>query len=188
MSGISSQARGIKHKNWKLGSVLCFAEAVSQVRKSDGWGHWKFSFFQLFLPKKLSPWKLVTARLWSGQGQFKFLCMIPSISTITFFFKGPHLSPSLPPLSICLCRDIMSIYKEPPPGMFVVPDPQDMTKVKWQVPWPKAFTPSPHLHLSLKVSRNQVKSRWDLIDLAICTYVSVDPITNLMQFIQLILV
>lgn len=24
----------------------------------------------------------------------------------------------------------MSIYKEPPPGMFVVPDPQDMTKVK----------------------------------------------------------
>lgn len=25
----------------------------------------------------------------------------------------------------------MSIYKEPPPGMFVVPDPQDMTKVKW---------------------------------------------------------
>lgn len=29
------------------------------------------------------------------------------------------------------CRDIMSIYKEPPPGMFVVPDPQDMTKVKW---------------------------------------------------------
>ena len=31
---------------------------------------------------------------------------------------------------VCLCRDIMSIYKEPPPGMFVVPDPQDMTKVK----------------------------------------------------------
>ncbi|KAF6717594.1 Ubiquitin-conjugating enzyme E2 Z [Oryzias melastigma] len=26
-------------------------------------------------------------------------------------------------------RDIMSIYKEPPPGMFVVPDPQDMTKI-----------------------------------------------------------
>lgn len=24
----------------------------------------------------------------------------------------------------------MAIYKEPPPGMFVVPDPQDMTKVK----------------------------------------------------------
>lgn len=24
----------------------------------------------------------------------------------------------------------MSIYKEPPPGMFVVPDPQDMTKVR----------------------------------------------------------
>lgn len=23
----------------------------------------------------------------------------------------------------------MSIYKEPPPGMFVVPDPHDMTKV-----------------------------------------------------------
>lgn len=32
---------------------------------------------------------------------------------------------------VCICRDIMSIYKEPPPGMFVVPDPQDMTKVKW---------------------------------------------------------
>ncbi|XP_068920442.1 ubiquitin-conjugating enzyme E2 Z [Petaurus breviceps papuanus] len=26
-------------------------------------------------------------------------------------------------------RDIMSIYKEPPPGMFVVPDPLDMTKI-----------------------------------------------------------
>ncbi|KAK2916060.1 hypothetical protein QQF64_024479 [Cirrhinus molitorella] len=26
-------------------------------------------------------------------------------------------------------RDIMSIYKEPPPGMFVVPDPHDMTKI-----------------------------------------------------------
>ncbi|XP_041095705.1 ubiquitin-conjugating enzyme E2 Z-like [Polyodon spathula] len=26
-------------------------------------------------------------------------------------------------------RDIMSIYKDPPPGMFVVPDPHDMTKV-----------------------------------------------------------
>lgn len=24
----------------------------------------------------------------------------------------------------------MSIYKEPPPGMFVVPDPHDMTKVR----------------------------------------------------------
>lgn len=31
---------------------------------------------------------------------------------------------------LSVCRDIMSIYKEPPPGMFVVPDPQDMTKVK----------------------------------------------------------
>ncbi|KFO05236.1 UBE2Z enzyme, partial [Centropus bengalensis] len=28
-----------------------------------------------------------------------------------------------------LFRDIMSIYKEPPPGMFVVPDPHDMTKI-----------------------------------------------------------
>ncbi|XP_036391667.1 ubiquitin-conjugating enzyme E2 Z-like [Megalops cyprinoides] len=26
-------------------------------------------------------------------------------------------------------RDIMSIYKEPPPGMFVIPDPHDMTKI-----------------------------------------------------------
>ncbi|NXJ03407.1 UBE2Z enzyme, partial [Odontophorus gujanensis] len=36
------------------------------------------------------------------------------------------------PSSACLLRikrDIMSIYKEPPPGMFVVPDPHDMTKV-----------------------------------------------------------
>lgn len=44
------------------------------------------------------------------------------------------------PLSIPLFRDIMSIYKEPPPGMFVVPDPQDMTKVKCQVPSDKAFS------------------------------------------------
>lgn len=29
----------------------------------------------------------------------------------------------------------MSIYKEPPPGMFVVPDPHDMTKVRedWEL-------------------------------------------------------
>ncbi|OWK50511.1 Ubiquitin-conjugating enzyme E2 Z, partial [Lonchura striata] len=36
------------------------------------------------------------------------------------------------PSAACLLRikrDIMSIYKEPPPGMFVVPDPQDMTKI-----------------------------------------------------------
>ncbi|NXK88611.1 UBE2Z enzyme, partial [Formicarius rufipectus] len=36
------------------------------------------------------------------------------------------------PSPACLLRikrDIMSIYKEPPPGMFVVPDPHDMTKV-----------------------------------------------------------
>lgn len=35
-------------------------------------------------------------------------------------------------LLVCVLRDIMSIYKEPPPGMFVVPDPQDMTKVNVQ--------------------------------------------------------
>ncbi|PKU31352.1 atp synthase f complex subunit mitochondrial [Limosa lapponica baueri] len=29
---------------------------------------------------------------------------------------------------ILFAMDIMSIYKEPPPGMFVVPDPHDMTK------------------------------------------------------------
>lgn len=37
-----------------------------------------------------------------------------------------------PASSACLLRikrDIMSIYKEPPPGMFVVPDPEDMTKI-----------------------------------------------------------
>ncbi|NXX74587.1 UBE2Z enzyme, partial [Urocolius indicus] len=36
------------------------------------------------------------------------------------------------PSPACLLRikrDIMSIYKEPPPGMFVVPDPHDMCKV-----------------------------------------------------------
>uniref|UniRef100_A0A8C5S9Q6 Ubiquitin-conjugating enzyme E2 Z n=1 Tax=Laticauda laticaudata TaxID=8630 RepID=A0A8C5S9Q6_LATLA len=36
------------------------------------------------------------------------------------------------PSAACLLRikrDIMSIYKEPPPGMFVVPDPHDMTKI-----------------------------------------------------------
>uniref|UniRef100_A0A8C3C679 Ubiquitin-conjugating enzyme E2 Z n=1 Tax=Cairina moschata TaxID=8855 RepID=A0A8C3C679_CAIMO len=32
-------------------------------------------------------------------------------------------------LIIGYARDIMSIYKEPPPGMFVVPDPHDMTKI-----------------------------------------------------------
>uniref|UniRef100_A0A4X2KL64 Ubiquitin-conjugating enzyme E2 Z n=1 Tax=Vombatus ursinus TaxID=29139 RepID=A0A4X2KL64_VOMUR len=32
-------------------------------------------------------------------------------------------------LIIGYARDIMSIYKEPPPGMFVVPDPLDMTKI-----------------------------------------------------------
>lgn len=42
-----------------------------------------------------------------------------------------HLWITLPKCSLLSlnCRDIMSIYKEPPPGMFVVPDPQDMTKV-----------------------------------------------------------
>ncbi|XP_077391831.1 ubiquitin-conjugating enzyme E2 Z [Festucalex cinctus] len=33
------------------------------------------------------------------------------------------------PAILRIKRDIMSIYKEPPPGMFVVPDPQDMTKI-----------------------------------------------------------
>lgn len=28
-------------------------------------------------------------------------------------------------------RDIMSIYNEPPPGMCIVPDKDDMTKVSW---------------------------------------------------------
>ncbi|XP_061701126.1 ubiquitin-conjugating enzyme E2 Z isoform X3 [Syngnathoides biaculeatus] len=35
------------------------------------------------------------------------------------------------PAILRIKRDIMSIYKEPPPGMFVVPDPQDMTKFFW---------------------------------------------------------
>ncbi|XP_077474635.1 ubiquitin-conjugating enzyme E2 Z isoform X8 [Stigmatopora argus] len=33
------------------------------------------------------------------------------------------------PAILRIKRDIMSIYKEPPPGMFIVPDPQDMTKI-----------------------------------------------------------
>jgi hypothetical protein len=40
-------------------------------------------------------------------------------------FPLPHSSYLL----LVLYRDIMSIYKEPPPGMFVVPDTVDMTKV-----------------------------------------------------------
>lgn len=51
----------------------------------------------------------------------------------TVLFKGfPFFSPlphSLPHPLLVLYRDIMSIYKEPPPGMFVVPDTVDMTKV-----------------------------------------------------------
>nr|XP_025852065.1 ubiquitin-conjugating enzyme E2 Z [Vulpes vulpes] len=43
-----------------------------------------------------------------------------------FFLSLPH---SLPYLLLMLYRDIMSIYKEPPPGMFVVPDTVDMTKI-----------------------------------------------------------
>ncbi|KAG2461032.1 IF2B1 protein, partial [Polypterus senegalus] len=34
-------------------------------------------------------------------------------------------------------KDIMSIYKEPPPGMFVVPDPHDMTKVNYPIHPPR---------------------------------------------------
>lgn len=47
---------------------------------------------------------------------------------LCFFKNSWELSLSI---VVCVRRDIMSIYKEPPPGMFVVPDPQDMTKVKW---------------------------------------------------------
>lgn len=46
---------------------------------------------------------------------------------LCFFKNSWELSLSI---FVCVRRDIMSIYKEPPPGMFVVPDPQDMTKVK----------------------------------------------------------
>ncbi|XP_061701125.1 ubiquitin-conjugating enzyme E2 Z isoform X2 [Syngnathoides biaculeatus] len=38
------------------------------------------------------------------------------------------------PAILRIKRDIMSIYKEPPPGMFVVPDPQDMTKPDLKIP------------------------------------------------------
>ena len=34
------------------------------------------------------------------------------------------------PLSgVCIFRDIMTIYSEPPPGMCIVPDKDDITKV-----------------------------------------------------------
>lgn len=67
--------------------------------------------------------------------QFQYLCIISSISTI-FSVRDFFVCSSVLSLFVCPCRDIMSIYKEPPPGMFVVPDPQDMTKVKWQNPPP----------------------------------------------------
>lgn len=38
----------------------------------------------------------------------------------------------------------MSIYKEPPPGMFVVPDPHDMTKVS-------ISTLLPHIYSDISV-------------------------------------
>ena len=52
--------------------------------------------------------------------------------TTTVLLKGfPFFLLSLTPFHflLVLYRDIMSIYKEPPPGMFVVPDTVDMTKV-----------------------------------------------------------
>uniref|UniRef100_A0A8C9UQA6 Ubiquitin-conjugating enzyme E2 Z n=2 Tax=Boreoeutheria TaxID=1437010 RepID=A0A8C9UQA6_SPEDA len=44
-------------------------------------------------------------------------------------FPFSLFSHSFPYLLLVLYRDIMSIYKEPPPGMFVVPDTVDMTKI-----------------------------------------------------------
>lgn len=40
----------------------------------------------------------------------------------------------------------MSIYKEPPPGMFVVPDPHDMTKVS---EYPELIQLPPSVYLVL---------------------------------------
>ena len=44
---------------------------------------------------------------------------------------------------LCLFhRDIMSIYNEPPPGMCIVPDKDDITKVRFTVLTVHLFLPS----------------------------------------------
>uniref|UniRef100_G1QQT6 Ubiquitin-conjugating enzyme E2 Z n=1 Tax=Nomascus leucogenys TaxID=61853 RepID=G1QQT6_NOMLE len=52
-----------------------------------------------------------------------------SVSLSPWDSPFPPLPHSFPHLLLVLYRDIMSIYKEPPPGMFVVPDTVDMTKI-----------------------------------------------------------
>uniref|UniRef100_A0A8C9QVJ0 Ubiquitin-conjugating enzyme E2 Z n=1 Tax=Scleropages formosus TaxID=113540 RepID=A0A8C9QVJ0_SCLFO len=64
------------------------------------------------------------------------------LSHIQSTFWDPSLSAdwdSEKPSQQCILRikrDIMSIYKEPPPGMFVVPDPHDMTKIHAMITGP----------------------------------------------------
>uniref|UniRef100_A0A452ICR9 Ubiquitin-conjugating enzyme E2 Z n=1 Tax=Gopherus agassizii TaxID=38772 RepID=A0A452ICR9_9SAUR len=49
--------------------------------------------------------------------------------SVLFLGLGWTLREKMANFCFVFFRDIMSIYKEPPPGMFVVPDPHDMTKI-----------------------------------------------------------
>ncbi|KAK2111734.1 ubiquitin-conjugating enzyme E2 Ze [Saguinus oedipus] len=72
-------------------------------------------------PPSLFPWSRV-----SNTDTLSLLCLpLTRASQPAFLFS---LFLTFPPHSP-FARDIMSIYKEPPPGMFVVPDTVDMTKI-----------------------------------------------------------
>lgn len=58
-------------------------------------------------------------------GQFFFAFLSKIVSNL----RGNLMGYKIQKYIYLFPRDIMSIYKEPPPGMFVVPDPHDMTKV-----------------------------------------------------------
>lgn len=58
------------------------------------------------------------------------VCACRRVSRLSALLRRSYVLGGVLHIVLSVCRDIMSIYKEPPPGMFVVPDPQDMTKVK----------------------------------------------------------